>query len=197
MKMRLICGLLCLCLLCSGCGQKTEEVAPPPMEVVQETVQPPVVELPPEEEPPQPPVVQEELSPVPQEPEPVPPAQPRCVLSISCTQALQHSELQPSVREVLPEDGWLLPATPVDFAEGESVFDILLRTTRQQSIHMEFVDTAVYGTAYIEGIGGLYEFACGGYSGWVYTVNGESPTVGCSSFYPQDGDVIVWDYFCQ
>ena len=44
---------------------------------------------------------------------------------------------------------------------GQSVFDVLLATVKAQAIHMEYQNTPMYETAYIEGIGNLYEFDCG------------------------------------
>lgn len=43
----------------------------------------------------------------------------------------------------------------------------------------------------------LYEFDCGNESGWMYKVNGWFPNYGCSSYYLEDGDVIVWTYSCK
>lgn len=40
---------------------------------------------------------------------------------------------------------------------------------------MESNWTPAYNSAYIEGIGNLYEFDCGNLSGWMYSVNGVWP----------------------
>ena len=85
----------------------------------------------------------------------------------------------------------------VEFIEGESVFDVLLRETRAAKLHMEYVDTPGYGSTYIEGIGNLYEFDCGDLSGWMYCVNGIFPNYGCSQYTLADGDVIEWLYTCD
>lgn len=121
-----------------------------------------------------------------------------CTVSISCATILDHMELLPEGKTTLvPEDGWLLAETQVAFAEGESVFDVLQRVTRQQKLHMEYSDTPMYNSAYIEGIGNLYEFDCGSGSGWEYSVNGWFPNYGCSKYKLQDGDVICWVYTCD
>ena len=85
----------------------------------------------------------------------------------------------------------------MEFHEGESVFNILRRETKKNKIHMEFVNTPVYGTAYIEGIGNLYEFDCGELSGWMYKVNGVFPSRGSSNVKLKPGDVIEWVYTCD
>ncbi len=59
---------------------------------------------------------------------------------------------------------------------------------------MEFVDTPVYGSVYIEGIGNLYEFDAGPLSGWRYSVNGWYPNYGCSLYPLSPGDRVEWVY---
>ena len=49
-----------------------------------------------------------------------------CTISISCATILNHMDwLDPDKTELVPTDGWLLPATQAEFHEGESVFDVL------------------------------------------------------------------------
>ena len=79
----------------------------------------------------------------------------------------------------------------------ESVFDVLQRTCRQKKLHMEYSDTPIYHSAYIEGIANLYEFDAGQRSGWMYRVNGWFPNYGCSRYQLQDGDVVEWVYTCE
>lgn len=105
--------------------------------------------------------------------------------------------LDPEKAELVPEDGWILAPTEVTFDEGESVFDVLQRTCRQNKIHMEFSDTPMYHSAYIEGIHNLYEFDCGEQSGWMYRVNGWFPNYGCSRYALNEGDVVEWEYTCN
>lgn len=121
-----------------------------------------------------------------------------CTISISCATLLDNLDQLPGEKTgLVPEDGWLLPETQVAFAEGENVFDVLQRVTREHKIHMEYSDTPVYNSAYIEGIGNLYEFDCGSGSGWEYSVNGWFPNYGCSKYQLSDGDVICWVYTCD
>ena len=121
-----------------------------------------------------------------------------CTLSISCQTALAHlDELDPGMREILPADGWILPAASVTVQPGDTVFDVLQRACRENGIPLEFSVTPGTGGAYIEGIDNLYEFDCGSLSGWKYKVNGVYPNVGCSSVTVQPGDTIVWQYTCR
>lgn len=121
-----------------------------------------------------------------------------CTLSVSCAVLLDKLDsLDEDKRELVPADGWLLAPVTVVFYEGESVFNVLQRTMKQEGIHMEFVNTPVYSSAYIEGIGNLYEFDAGELSGWMYRVNGSFPNYGCSRYVLQDGDGIEWVYTCD
>ena len=121
-----------------------------------------------------------------------------CTISISCATLLDNMEQVPKEKvELVPGDGWLLKETEVAFAEGENVFDVLQRVTRENKIHMEYSDTPMYNSAYIEGIGNLYELDCGSGSGWQYCVNEWFPNYGCSGYVLEDGDVIRWVYTCD
>ena len=140
---------------------------------------------------------QPEPQPAPQQ-EPETPREPTCTISVSCATILQNMDLlDPNKTSLVPESGVLLGATAVPFTEGETVFDVLLRVCRERGLHMEYVDTPLYGSAYIEGIGNLYEFDVGELSGWMYRVNGVFPNYGCSKYTLSDGDVIEWVYTCD
>ena len=141
-----------------------------------------------------------EGKPIPVEPEDVEigDAEYTCTLSISCATILDNMDLcDPEKVELVPEDGWILEPMTVTFYEGESVFNVLQRTCKQQKIHMEFSNTPIYNSAYIEGINNLYEFDVGNLSGWMYKVNDWFPNYGCSRYQLKDGDVIEWVYTCD
>lgn len=121
-----------------------------------------------------------------------------CTLSVRCDTILDNMDwLDPEKVELVPEDGVIFPATEVTFYEGESVFNVLQREMRKAGIHMEFEDTPMYNSAYIEGINNLYEFDCGELSGWMYKVNDWFPNYGCSRYQLQPGDVVEWVYTCD
>ena len=121
-----------------------------------------------------------------------------CTISISCSTILDNMDKCDADKiELVPSDGWILSPVTVSFEDGESVFDILQRVTRENGIHMEFEFTPIYNSAYIEGIHNLYEFDVGNLSGWMYKVNGWFPNYGCSRYAVCDGDVISWVYTCD
>ena len=104
--------------------------------------------------------------------------------------------LKKNKRPLVPPDGVILSPEKYELADGESVFGLSKRICRERRIPFEFTVTPIYNTAYIEGIYNLYEFDCGSGSGWIYTVNGEKPSVGCSDFRLKNGDIVEWHYTC-
>ena len=113
-----------------------------------------------------------------------------CTVIVDCGNAFS-AELQNTEKlEILPEDGIIYKTETACFSTGESVFDILKRELTTNKIHFEFNQTPTY----FQAIGNIYEKDFGDMSGWVYTVNGESPTVGCDSYFPESGDAICFEY---
>jgi hypothetical protein len=121
-----------------------------------------------------------------------------CTLTVRCDTILENiGHLNSAKLELLPPDGQILAETAVAFAAGENVFDMLKRTLREQGIHLEFVETPLFASAYVEGIGNLYELDCGPLSGWMFRVNGEFATQGCSLCPLKAGDKVEWLYTCD
>lgn len=121
-----------------------------------------------------------------------------CTLSVKCDSLLENiSSLKQDKLDILPKDGIIFAQQKVSFYKGESVFDVLQREMQKNKIHMEFVMTPIYNSAYIEGINNLYEFDAGELSGWMYKVNGWFPNYGASRYQLQEGDVVEWLYTCD
>lgn len=121
-----------------------------------------------------------------------------CTFSIECISILNNiSQLNHDKRELIPADGIILEETQVNFYEGESVFDLLQRVCEENGIHLESEWTPMYNSAYIEGIGNLYEFDCGELSGWQYRVDGWYPNYGCSRYKLTNGAKVEFRYTCN
>lgn len=121
-----------------------------------------------------------------------------CTIQIRCDTILDNmANLREGKEGYVPSSGIILSATTVKFEDGETVFDVLKRICSSKGIQMEYSWTPMYDSYYIEGINHLYEFDCGGQSGWMYKVNGWFPNYGCSSYVLKDGDTIVWCYTCN
>ena len=120
-----------------------------------------------------------------------------CTVTIRCDTVFQNeAQLDMAKAPYLPEDGIVLPKTTVEFATGETVFDVLRRVCEAAGLQIEYSWTPLYDSYYVEGINHLYEFDCGFESGWMYKVDGEFPNYGCSSYELQGGEEIVWSYTC-
>lgn len=120
-----------------------------------------------------------------------------CTIQIRCDTILKHmDELKAGKSKYVPSNGVILATSKVEFADGETVFDVLKRACSYTGIQLEYSYTPMYGSYYIEGINHLYEFDCGSQSGWTYKVNGWFPNYGCSSYKLKNGDVIAWCYTC-
>ena len=215
---RLCAALLALALIftLAGCNAQTAKPMPTPTPAQSETPAPDAAQDAPatsapseterqEETPAVPPEQNEAPTQAPDTPaspdEPEPPVENSvltCTVSISCAAILENLDrLNAEKADLIPADGVLLAPAAVEFTEGESVFDVLKRVCRENKIHMEFSETPVYQSAYIEGIGNLYEFDCGEGSGWMYRVNDEFPNYGCSRYTLADGDTVEWVYTCD
>lgn len=121
-----------------------------------------------------------------------------CTFTITCSTILDNMDaLDPEKKELVPKDGIILKKQKVQFKEGESVYDVLVKVCKDNNIHMESSWTPMYNSAYIEGINNLYEFDCGSLSGWMYKVNEWFPNYGCSRYVLKNGDDVVWCYTCN
>ena len=210
--------VLALTLLMAGCGSQTPDMPVTPVNPGTEQTdpqdKPETPDTPDTPDEPDTPDTSEpsgqdqyHTDPVPQgKPQPVEPEETKpdtsrqatCTISISCATILDNwDKCADSKKPLVPDDGVLLPATEVTFSQGESVYDVLQRVCRENKIHMESSFTPVYNSAYIEGIGNLYEFDVGSESGWMYAVNGWYPNYGCSRYVLQDGDTVEWVYTCD
>lgn len=92
----------------------------------------------------------------------------------------------------IPADGVILPATTLPIAAGDTVYTLLTDAARMHGIHMEA--SGAQGMMYIHGIGNIYEFDFGELSGWLYTVNGETYSVGVDQYVLRDGDRVELRY---
>ena len=121
----------------------------------------------------------------------------RCSITIDCHTAIADSRLNKRTKSLLPENGMIISAQSISFEKGETVFDVLKRCCEDNDIQLEYNLTPISGGAYIEGIANLYEFDCGNISGWMYSVNGEFPAVGCSDYKVGENDCISFIYSCD
>lgn len=121
-----------------------------------------------------------------------------CVVNISCATVLNNMDkLKEEKKDIVPPGGIILSGCQIEIQEGDSAYEVLKRACQENRIHMDSDFTPAYGSAYIKGIGNIYERDCGSLSGWTYRVNGVFPSVGCSSYEVHEGDVVEFLYTCD
>ena len=98
--------------------------------------------------------------------------------------------------EYIPEDGCILDVTDFQIEEGDTVFDVLSEAAQTYGLQVENTGSSgsAHGLVYIAGINYIYEMDFGDLSGWVYHVNGITPSRNCGEYVLSDGDAIEWLY---
>lgn len=128
----------------------------------------------------------------PQEPE-----QYTCYLEVECHTILNNMDsLKEGKAHLVPSSGVIYSAN-VKFTPGQSAYDVLRAAMQAAGIQMDAEYNSLYDSAYIKGINNLYEFDCGPYSGWMYSVNGIYPNYGTSVYTLADGDRLIFSYTCD
>ena len=113
--------------------------------------------------------------------------------SVDCRNAINYGILsQGSFAQVLPADGIILSTSAITVKTGENVMSALKKILKENRINF-----SISSSGYVRMIGGLSEFDCGAYSGWMYKVNGVLPSVSTKSYPLKDGDKVEFVYTCK
>lgn len=133
-----------------------------------------------------------------------------CYFTISCETINGNiDKLSAAKKLFVPSDGIIIKDLRVEISKGDTAFDVIKKACkgntckancqycRNGGIQLEYTYTPAFDNYYIEGIHQLYEKDCGTQSGWMYSVNGEFPNVGCSAYSVKAGDRIVFAYTCD
>lgn len=107
-------------------------------------------------------------------------------LSVECKNALGKTD-----NDVIPNDGIIADAVQLTVPDGCSVYYVLDTYCRKNNIHLDG------SNSYISGICHLYEKDVNTMSGWLYFVNGSSPSVSVGKYKLSDGDIIEIKYTCD
>lgn len=116
-----------------------------------------------------------------------------CTVDIRCDELLNSEAMtNEDILPYIPDDGVILAVTELNYAEDDTVFDVLQAATMAQKIPLDFENSA--SGAFVKGINNIYGGEIGDMSGWLYQVNDVAPNVNCSSYKLEDGDKVVWYY---
>ncbi len=88
--------------------------------------------------------------------------------------------------------GTILPPTQLVVQDQTSVLELLIQLTALHGIELDYSGRGM--TAYILGIGGLYQLDRGAKSGWLYRVNGVNAQKSAGTYIVQVGDSVEWLY---
>ena len=86
-----------------------------------------------------------------------------------------------------------LQPTEMEIEDYDTVLQALISITMQKGIHMDYRGHKG-ATAYVQGMGNVYEFDRGQGSGWMYRINGIFPDRGAGVVPLLDGDRVEWLY---
>jgi hypothetical protein len=111
------------------------------------------------------------------------------------TEPTKQTEPKPTVSITIigPKDfGVILPKTKVNFNDGDTVLNVLLKAAKKKNIVVEHRGSGAM--AYIEGIDNIYEFDYGPKSGWNFKLNGTTISKSSGIINVKKDDVIEWVY---
>ncbi|MBQ4105200.1 MAG: DUF4430 domain-containing protein [Clostridia bacterium] len=95
----------------------------------------------------------------------------------------------------IPNDGVILGATEYAIEQGDSAYDLICKAAEEENLIV--ATDGDPASPYITGISNIFGGDFGELSGWLFYVNGESPSVGCADYTLCDGDSVEWLYTCN
>lgn len=117
-----------------------------------------------------------------------------CTVQVDCKAILgKKNKFKKDIS--LVGNGVILSPVKVYLDDGETAYDALKKACDENGIALN-AQKSSFGGVYVVGIGGIEEKDCGAQSGWVYTVNGQSPSTGLGNYKIKNGDSLVLSYVC-
>lgn len=122
------------------------------------------------------------------------PAAITCTVQIECKKILDKKDKFTDDISLIPADGVILKPTTMTIADGSTAYDAVIIAASKSGVTVNERNSA-FGK-YIVGFNGIDEKDCGSQSGWLYSVNGKSPSVSAEKYKLKNGDSIVFKYTC-
>lgn len=118
-----------------------------------------------------------------------------CTVTAECKSILDNMDkLKAGHDEYVPANGYIINTCSVTVKNGSSVYDAVKKACDSHNIYLNAVNSS-YGT-YVAGFNNIDERDCGSQSGWLYSVNGVSPSKSCGKYILSNGDSVVFTYTC-
>lgn len=113
-------------------------------------------------------------------------------LVISCHEIIQNFDndtyaIKSEKKDIVPGNGIILEVDS-KCAKGDNAYDIAVKALKDNKIHFDGSD------GYLKGIANLYAGDCGGFSGWMFFINGELAELGADDTIINENDVIEFKY---
>ncbi len=104
----------------------------------------------------------------------------------------KNADLFVTLRVIGPNDIIILDSTTVPITEGDSVYTVLEKTLKEKGIPL--TTTGSKNNIYVSGIDKYFEFDFGPNSGFVYTVDNNSPSYSSSKYLLKGYENVTWRY---
>lgn len=119
-----------------------------------------------------------------------------CTVTVECKSILKNMDkLADGHAPYVPSDGYFINGCTITLDNGSSAYDAVQLACNKQGVHM-ITESSGYGK-YVKGFNNIDEKDCGSQSGWLYFVNGSSPSKSCSKYKLSNGDNVVFSYTCK
>ncbi|MCH5320730.1 MAG: DUF4430 domain-containing protein [Eubacterium sp.] len=119
-----------------------------------------------------------------------------CSVTVECKSVLGNMDnLKAGHESYVPSDGYIINGYTVTIPNGSTAYDAVKTACDRQGVSMN-VSNSSFGK-YIAGFNNIDEKDCGRQSGWLYFVNGTSPSKSCDKYTLSNGDNVVFSYTCS
>ncbi len=119
-----------------------------------------------------------------------------CTVTVECKSILSNMDsLKAGHEKYVPSDGYIMNEYSVTVPDGSTACDAVVSACGGNEIPVN-ISSSSFGK-YISGFNNIDEKDCGNQSGWIYYINGKSPSEACDSYTVTDGDSIEFSYICS
>lgn len=105
-------------------------------------------------------------------------------ISINCSKATEAEIAGAS------EDGWIMEAIEVELQEGDTVWTVLDRVSRERGIAV--AKNGSGATVFVKSIAGISAISAD--SGWMFSLNGTYIMTSAGGCKLEAGDIVCWEY---
>ncbi len=110
-------------------------------------------------------------------------------VTVNCRHAVDYQASHPEKDIYIPQNsGGIICTGEINLEQGDTALSVLKKELEACGVSVR------ESRGYVSGIGGLYEKACGGASGWMFSINGETPLASSDKITVNPGDDVIFYY---